>query len=324
MRKVTFLSDSLPEKDRIEATSHILSAPGGKTTVARCSAADFHCRLESLELPGLYSLVMHSSAVVIDCAGGGPRSDHFRFGFGAAPWSMACAGVDTTIQRRDAYLRSSEFPCTFACNTSAGARVVEIPAQEIFRRLRIKDTAFARPVLGDTPGLSLLRQYLGALDQGDALSDPVEQRLFVGHVYDLMALVLGANADALEQARHGGLRAARLKAAKDFTDAHLLDPDLSDRAVAAHLGVSDRYVRMLFAGEGTSCKSYIHARRLAAAYAMLTSPVWVRVKIIDLAYRCGFSDITTFNRQFRARYGMTPSEAREAPSEARPNMGDWK
>lgn len=326
MRKVTFSSDSLPERDRIEATSHILSAPNRRTMVAKHSDGDFHCRLESLELPGLYSFVMRSSAVTVDCAGGGPRADHLRLGFGfdsgAAPWSMSCRDVDTAIHRRGAYLRSMELPCAFRCDAPAGARVIEIPAQEISQRLKFKDCAFARPVLGDTPGLSLLRQYLGALDQADALSDPLGQRLFVGHVYDLMALVLGANADALEQARHGGLRAARLKAAKDFIDAHLLDPDLSDRAVAAQLGVSDRYVRMLFAGEGTSCKSHIDARRLGAAYAMLTNPVWARLKIIDLAYRCGFNDITTFNRQFRARYGMTPSEAREAPPGARSNKVD--
>jgi AraC-like DNA-binding protein len=35
------------------------------------------------------------------------------------------------------------------------------------------------------------------------------------------------------------------------------------------------------------------------------------LKIIDLAYRCGFNDISTFNRAFRARYNVTPSDVRE-------------
>jgi AraC-like DNA-binding protein len=144
----------------------------------------------------------------------------------------------------------------------------------------------------------------------DVMGEPVEQRLFASHVYDLMALVLGANADAAEHARNGGLRAARLEAAKAYIDAHLFEPALSDMAVAAHLGVSDRYVRSLFASEGSSCKAHVDRQRLAKAYAMLSNPVWSGVKIIDLAYRCGFNDITTFNRQFRARYGMTPSDAR--------------
>jgi AraC-like DNA-binding protein len=67
---------------------------------------------------------------------------------------------------------------------------------------------------------------------------------------------------------------------------------------------------MLFADEGASCKTYVDGQRLAHAYAMLTNPVWSGIKIIDLAFRCGFNDISTFNRQFRTRYGMTPSEAR--------------
>ncbi|MBG0800943.1 helix-turn-helix transcriptional regulator [Methylocystis sp. H4A] len=328
MRKVTFSSDSLPEKDRVEGTSHFVSSLGGKVKMAHYSNNDFCWRFECQELVGLYSVVMHASAVFADSAGGGPLSDHINIGFcfdpDAGRWALGYRGAETTIYARDACLRVLELPSSFKCEAPVHGRSIAIPAEEVFRRLKSKDSAFAPSLPGATPGLSLLRQYLGVFDRGDALSDPVEQRLFASHVYDLMALVLGANADALEQARHGGLRAARLKAAEDFIDAHVLDPDLSDRAVAAHLGVSDRYVRMLFAGGGTSCKSYIDARRLAAAFAMLTNPVWAPLKIIDLAYRCGFNDITTFNRQFRARYGMTPSEARQALPGARPNRGDWK
>lgn len=47
-----------------------------------------------------------------------------------------------------------------------------------------------------------------------------------------------------------------------------------------------------------------HARRL------LQSAAAERRKIADIAVACGFSDLSHFNRMFKARFGCTPSEAR--------------
>jgi AraC-like DNA-binding protein len=35
------------------------------------------------------------------------------------------------------------------------------------------------------------------------------------------------------------------------------------------------------------------------------------VTISDVAMLCGFTDIPTFTRMFRRRFGMTPSDARQ-------------
>ncbi|MBG0800944.1 helix-turn-helix transcriptional regulator [Methylocystis sp. H4A] len=310
MSKFTFSSDSLPERDRLEATSHFVSALGGKTTIKPYSE-DFHFRLEGGAFAGMYWVAARGSSMLVDCAGEGQLADFIAIGFNRIGYGLRYRGADMTLQSGDAGLRMLGLPAVYTSVMPIGGVAVAFPAEEIFRRLRTKDCAFAPLLRGVTPGLQLLRQYLDGLEHDGVLSNPAEQWLFASHVLDLLALVLGANADALEQARRGGVRAARLKVAKDYIDAHLLDTDLSDQTVAAHLCVSDRYVRLLFSDEGMSCKSYIDRQRLAKAYAMLSNPVSAGLKIIDLAYRCGFNDITTFNRQFRTRYGMTPSEARE-------------
>jgi len=35
-----------------------------------------------------------------------------------------------------------------------------------------------------------------------------------------------------------------------------------------------------------------------------------RLKVIDIAHDCGFNDVSHFNRCFRRRFGVTPSDIR--------------
>jgi AraC-like DNA-binding protein len=51
-------------------------------------------------------------------------------------------------------------------------------------------------------------------------------------------------------------------------------------------------------------------RRLARAHAALGDRRSERRSVTDVALDCGFGNISYFNRQFRARYGATPSDIR--------------
>jgi AraC-like DNA-binding protein len=46
---------------------------------------------------------------------------------------------------------------------------------------------------------------------------------------------------------------------------------------------------------------------------MLASPRFCGRKIADIAFSCGFGDISYFNRKFRQRFGASPREVRERP-----------
>ena len=52
------------------------------------------------------------------------------------------------------------------------------------------------------------------------------------------------------------------------------------------------------------------AQRLACAYRMLRDPRRAGEKISAIAYDVGFADVSYFNRAFRARYGVAPSDLR--------------
>jgi AraC-like DNA-binding protein len=176
------------------------------------------------------------------------------------------------------------------------------------------DSCLLQPIRRDVGALRLLPSYIAAIDE--ATSAPPEAReLVVAHVYDLIALSLGANRDAGEVAAGRGVRAARLRAIREDIAANLGDPGLSVTAVAQRHGVSPRYVGMLFDGSGTTFSTFVLEQRLERARRLLSDQRQVRHAISAIASSCGFGDLSYFNRSFRRAFGATPSDIRAAARE---------
>jgi AraC-like DNA-binding protein len=169
---------------------------------------------------------------------------------------------------------------------------------------------FMRPVPGENEALQLLTRYVGLFDQRQKLETPELRNLAVNHVYDLVALALGATRDAAEAAKNGGIRAARLHAIKADIHARLSEPGLTLAALAVRHGVSPRYVQVLFESEGTTFSRFLLDQRLRRAHQMLSDPRQAWSTIISVASAAGFGDLSYFNRAFRRQYGETPSDVR--------------
>jgi AraC-like DNA-binding protein len=127
-----------------------------------------------------------------------------------------------------------------------------------------------------------------------------------------MALALGATPDGAELALGRGVRAARLNAIKAYICENLAMHDLSVQSVAAHHGLSPRYIHMLFDGEGTTFSTFMREQRLLHARNMLRSPRYGGQAISSIAFAAGFGDLSHFNRSFRRRFGASPTEIRLA------------
>jgi AraC-like DNA-binding protein len=87
-------------------------------------------------------------------------------------------------------------------------------------------------------------------------------------------------------------------------------PDLSVHTIAARHGVSARYVQRIFEKSGSTFTGYVTEQRLAAAFKALRRRAPANVPISTIAYDCGFTDVSHFNRVFRQRFGCTPSDVR--------------
>jgi len=170
---------------------------------------------------------------------------------------------------------------------------------------------FVRRVPAANPALGMLRRYLDLAQEDLIAVEPALQTAFTHHVCDLLALALGATRDVAELARIRGLPAARLRAMKDDIRKFCHRPDLSVHAVAARHGVSARYAQRIFEESGTTFTQYVTEQRLAFAYQALRRPASADQPISTIAYDCGFSDISHFNRLFRQRFGCTPTDVRK-------------
>jgi AraC-like DNA-binding protein len=111
-------------------------------------------------------------------------------------------------------------------------------------------------------------------------------------------------------------RAARRAAILHDLAQHIGDPGLNGTAVARRLGITPRYLRMLLEETGKSFSEHLLDKRLDRATAMLRDPGQRDRKIAEIAFACGFGDLSYFNRAFRRRYAATPSETRD---ETRPD-----
>ena len=93
-----------------------------------------------------------------------------------------------------------------------------------------------------------------------------------------------------------------------YLEEHLYDPDLSLNGVAAQFGVSTKMI-------GLICKkrynqtflNYVRDRQIQRAASLLRE---TELSLEEIARQCGFANILTFRRNFKAVTGVNPSEYR--------------
>jgi len=105
--------------------------------------------------------------------------------------------------------------------------------------------------------------------------------------------------------------AARRAQIREAIQVRLRDPELSLRSLARELGLSTRYVQMIFNEDGDSISRYIRHQRLEGCRRELADPALREHSVTGIAFRWGFNSAAHFCRVFHAQYGMSPSRFRE-------------
>ena len=184
-----------------------------------------------------------------------------------------------------------------------------VPAEAIDERLpsapevapaRVSDDPFVGHLIAETAQV-LNNSALRASDTDNA-------RLF-GVLLDLVALSLSRTGRE-GVAESAGLADATWLALRRAVDRRLREPGLAVAAIAAAIGISERYVHKLFERAGTTFASYVMDRRLDGAARDLKDPATAGRAIGDIAFDWGFSDLSHFTRRFRHRFGCTPRDWR--------------
>lgn len=189
--------------------------------------------------------------------------------------------------------------------------IIDIPATLIVPRVSHPDGCLVKKVTSASmPALRLLVGYTKILIQiGDSLS-PDLTLLVSTQIHDLVTLLFGTKQEEAQVAGKCRLRAVRLEAIKRDILEHITDSELSISQVARRQGISSQYIRTLFHTEETTFADYVTELRLDQAYRHLCNPASIDHCISTLAFGMGFNNLSWFNRAFKQRFGLTPSEVR--------------
>lgn len=131
---------------------------------------------------------------------------------------------------------------------------------------------------------------------------------------DLTALALGATAEA----QHHGKQSARKAlcvSIENHVKMNVADPEICPAKVAAHFGISLRYLHKVLADEAAKTFGRIVLEQRLDRCAR-EFDIGGRKSITDIAMLWGFNDLSHFSRTFRHRFSMSPREYRHGKQSA--------
>ncbi len=195
---------------------------------------------------------------------------------GRVSWS-AHKGIYLVIRRPDAVAALGDIPT---------------PAQMMHRLERSP----MRHLVSDQ--FRLLARHMDGLD--------ATQRAFV--LDQTVQLTLFALAKSGNPSSSPSREAAYLPAAMHFIELNLANPHLDAARIAQALGCSRATLYRAFAQEGMGVAEAIRDARLERARGLIESSPGRPIS--DIAVECGLFDTVNFSRQFRRRFGISPTDAR--------------
>lgn len=199
--------------------------------------------------------------------------------------------------------------CRYVYPARDNVQTLGLDRKQLLARLPNFDPDTAAKLDGRSPELALLFAYVASIER-TGVGNGMLGQVAALHLADLAALALGAQGDYAEAAREGGQKAARLAAIRAELETRFQDAELTAASVAQRHCISVRYLHVLFEQSGQTFSDFILERRLRYAMSRLSDPRCRHLRIADIAFDAGFSDLTTFNRCFRRRFGDTPSSVR--------------
>ncbi len=308
-----FTTDAFPEHQRLEAWQETFGRKVVGIDTAPLSDMPFRVDLTVRALPGLTVIHQDHTPVLMARTRGliADGDDGVALGIPLGGSLARQNGREEAIDAGDAVFLSNADAGTNSFTTPSTLIGLVAPRAALAPRLHCGGDVVMRRISRDTEALRLLKLYLRTLGGDETtLSTPDVQRAVIDHVYDLMALALGATRDAMESARARGLAAGRLAAIRADVRDNLADTDLDIAAVARRTGLSPRQVQRLFRAQGQTFSDYLRAQRLERAQHMLTRARYAHLSVSAVAYEAGFGDLSHFNHAFRRRFGATPTEVR--------------
>jgi AraC family transcriptional activator of tynA and feaB len=287
--------------------------------VAQPSGHDFDATISTRWLHDAAFTSFHSPAHEIDRTSrniAGDRSDVYLLSLQLGGIArLRQGGRETVLKPGELGMVDARRPFSVTLSGDVRRMVAILPRRMVHRYAPMWRDLNAPRICDTEPGVDLLREYVLRLaDPAFAVDDAIAEVLGE-NLCALLGVMVGHHAGGLTDAHPR--RDLRLEALLAYIRRNCSDPDLSPSAAAAHLRVSVRTVHKLMERTERSFGEWLLDERLHRCVRMLQDPTQTRRKISDIAWTCGFNDLSHFNNVFRSRLGMTPSDQRRRATQAR-------
>lgn len=219
------------------------------------------------------------------------------------------AGHEAAWEAGDFVLYDCTLPFEAAHPTNYRLLMWRLPREALAPMLAAPDRAIGRVIPGSDGAGAVLGTYARALMAEADRCNSTTQHSLLTHLCGLIALVVGPSSEA-RAARRETHRAARRQQILTYMETHLRDHRLTAERAADDLRMSRRWLHALLEDGEISFAEWITRRRLEECRKRLGDPAQGHLSIAEIAFLSGFNDLSTFNRRFRAQYGMTPRDAR--------------
>jgi hypothetical protein len=207
-------TDPLPERDRVAFWREQFGRKMFRCEFEPLTQDGFHGRLAMRAAPGLRLATVEHSPMRV-------HRTRALIADGDDDLSLQITATGTIGTQRGREIRIGAGEAVLSSNGDSGifispapdsrCTVLALSRRDLDPLLDDVDAAMLRPIPAGTPALQLLKSYIGIFR--DTTPTPELERMVVGHVYDLVAVILGAKPEAAAEVEARGLRAARLRAA---------------------------------------------------------------------------------------------------------------
>ncbi|MFC5720510.1 helix-turn-helix domain-containing protein [Streptomyces gamaensis] len=324
MMEMLFDTSGLPAPDRVDAWMETAATALVPTRISPLTRDSFAGRMRALHLGAAQVNAMAYTSL---CSRRTPalirRSDPEQYQIAlirSGCQGIEQAGSNARLRKGDLVLYDSSRP--FEATADGGQGTADSVLLQFPKRLLAlpgaKVAALLAVPLKGTEGVGrLLAQFMTALAEEDVRHSPGEAERLGVVALDLATAVLAHHLDGGGSVPRRTPQYVLFLRVQRFVRQHLGDPGLSPDAIAAAHAISTRYLHRLFQQQHLTVGSWIRGQRLEQCRRALADPAQRHTPVHEIAARWGFGHPAAFSRNFRAAYGISPTEYREAATAAR-------
>lgn len=234
--------------------------------------------------------------------------------------SLTVGNIEKPLARGDVFLIDTMHELTLGVAQPYEHLLIKIPTQWLDAQLPRPDLLCGSILSHKDPLLELYSNYLRA---GFQMADRLPAHaisLFSNHLVELLCHAISGQ--PIDPRAASAIHRTTIYAhACKLISLYLSDCSLTPEHIARLLRISTRTLHRAFLGCGKTIMQHVLHERVERAARLLASPVAAKRSVSDVAFSCGFNDLSHFSRAFATQMGPTPSQWRRQHVERLNDIG---